>query len=138
MLLNKYYVIVHVLKITSLIQVSRAGSTHSGGFVNAGGWGTRKIARQFHAASTRRDKNTRHAWKCCRSDALTLLRCILPHVKMGRPTFSFLSGPSLHHSSFSFPVNTLKFAYHRSPTALPVIVQHLGLSWLTDKNAFIP
>ena len=60
--------------------MSRAGSTHSGGFVNAGGWGTRKIARQFHAASTRRDKNTRHAWKCCRSDALTLLTGGTPEV----------------------------------------------------------
>ena len=38
MLINKYYVIVHGLKITSLFKkkTSRAGSTHSGG------WGTRK------------------------------------------------------------------------------------------------
>ena len=45
MLLNKYYVIVHGLKITSLFKkknkkkTSRAGSTHSGG------WGTRKNTR---------------------------------------------------------------------------------------------
>ena len=34
--------------------MARAGSTHSGGFVNAGGWGTRKnsvpIPRGVHAA----------------------------------------------------------------------------------------
>ena len=66
----------------------------SGGFVNAGGWGTCKnsvpiprgvhVARQkhalgpalayhFHAASTRRAKNTRHAWKCVSSARLPLL-----------------------------------------------------------------
>ena len=42
MLLNKYYVIVHGLKITSLFKkkkTSRAGSTHSEG------WGTRKNTR---------------------------------------------------------------------------------------------
>ena len=45
----------------------------SGGFVNAGGWGTRKLAYTFHAAYTRRDKNMRHAWECNQSDILSLL-----------------------------------------------------------------
>ena len=38
-----------------------------------GGGEHEKLAQQFHAASTRRDKNTRLAWKCNQSDVLTLL-----------------------------------------------------------------
>ena len=66
-----------------MILVSRAESTKkSGGFVNAGGWGTRKLADQFHAASTRRDKNTRPAWKRGRTDVLTLLTGPLSSCKL--------------------------------------------------------
>ena len=37
---------------------------------------TKKLQTHFHAASTRRDKNTRLAWKCCRTDVLTLLSAL--------------------------------------------------------------
>ena len=60
MLLNKYYVIVHGLKITSLFKKTSVLLRHArgpriqGGIVNAGGWGTRKnsvpIPRGVHAA----------------------------------------------------------------------------------------
>ena len=50
-------------KITSLIQVSRAGSTHSrggehvknprAGSTHSGGWGTRNLAYTFHAGIAR-------------------------------------------------------------------------------------
>ena len=64
MLFHHYYVIDS--------SVTR-GVHDTGGFVNAGEWGTRKLARQFHAASTRRDKNTRLAWKSPSTYALSLL-----------------------------------------------------------------
>ena len=56
-----------------ILCVTRAVHEKSGGFVNAGGWGTRKLARHFHAASTRRDKNTRLAWNSPGSNELSLL-----------------------------------------------------------------
>ena len=57
MLLNKYYVIVPQIKITSLFKVllrHARGPRIQGGIVNAGGWGTRKnsvpIPRGVHEA----------------------------------------------------------------------------------------
>ena len=87
MLLNKYYVIVHGLKnyVIVLKKTSRAGSAHSGGTRKKytrggpriqGGGEHVKIAYQFHAASTRRDKNTRLAWKSYASNGITLLACM--------------------------------------------------------------
>ena len=69
MLINKYYVIVHGLKITSLFKKKR----HARGPRIQGGGEHVKIAYQFHAASTRRDKNTRLAWKSPQTYVLTLL-----------------------------------------------------------------
>ena len=68
MLINKYYVIVHGLKITSLFK-----KRHARGPRIQGGGEHVKIAYSFHAASTRRAKNTRLAWKRTQTDILTLL-----------------------------------------------------------------
>ena len=69
------------LNITSFS--CRAWSTHLEKIrgVNAGGWGTRKLANRFHAASTRHAKNTRLAWKRYGSACLSLL--LLPTTNFG-------------------------------------------------------
>ena len=85
MLLNKYYVIVHGLKITSLFlkkNVTRGGPRIQGGGEHV------KIAYQFHAASTRRDKNTRLAWKRPQTYALTLLLQTVKNIDLSGRTVS--------------------------------------------------
>ena len=89
MFLNKNYVIVLITSLLRHSGVTRGVHEKSGGFVNAGGWGTRKLAYTFHAASTRRDKNTRLAWNVYGTEGLTLLTCFLI-MSRGNVTFKCL------------------------------------------------
>ena len=109
MLLNKYYVIVlqHKNYVVVLkkrhargpriqgdgehVKIHARGPRIQGGGEHVkihargpriqGGGEHVKIAYQFHAASTRRDKNTRLAWKRSQTYALTLLTFKCPFVQ---------------------------------------------------------
>ena len=69
------------------------GPRNQGGFVNAGGWGTRKIAYHFHAAYTRRDKNTRLAWNVSGTYYLTLLPSTLTGTRL---TYLYIRNANEH------------------------------------------
>ena len=70
---EELFLICCSINITSLFKRHARSPRNQGGLSTQGGGEHVKIAYQFHAASTRRDKNTRLAWKRSRTYVLSLL-----------------------------------------------------------------